>query len=192
MPPKTFETFGHHNPVEDDEAIVALAKSCQTFETMNDRNGWVPAIAVEIGVWMGSTTLLLSNLGFRVFAVDHWKASEGDDLLVRAEAIGQTRLFQTFCSNMGSRLYHNVFPLIGASSVIASSWPTDLKINFLLIDGDHTYNGCLADINNYTPLMAPRGIVAIHDYGVFPGVNQAVQETGPFEIAGWSVAWRKV
>lgn len=181
------ETFGHHNPPEDDEAFVDLAKRCLCY------GGGLaaPPIAVEVGVWMGSTTILLAELGFRVFAVDHWKGSEdSSNLKINADAIGQENLFKQFCTNIGSRLLRSIFPLIGSSAIMAEVWPKDLKISYLIIDGAHDYGNALADIQAWSPLVAKGGIVAMHDFGVFAGVNRAVIETGPYERAGRTVAWR--
>ena len=36
-------------------------------------------------------------------------------------------------------------------------------IDFLFIDGDHSYQACLNDYFNYLPLMRKNGIIAIHD-----------------------------
>ena len=180
------ETYGHHNPTEDDEAIVALAEQC-LFP-------WPQPIAVEVGAWMGSTTLLLAKLGFRVFAVDHWKGSPGDPGIMtdKYEELGQAALFKTFCNNMGDRLCRTVFPLVGSSEFIANAWDPELKISFLLIDGDHRYEYAKQDNELWSRHVAPGGIVAFHDYGVFAGVNRAVIESGPFERAGYCIAWRRV
>ncbi|MGD0743610.1 MAG: class I SAM-dependent methyltransferase, partial [Verrucomicrobiota bacterium] len=37
------------------------------------------------------------------------------------------------------------------------------KIDFLFIDGDHTYDGVRADFQNYSPLVSPNGMIAFHD-----------------------------
>lgn len=37
------------------------------------------------------------------------------------------------------------------------------KIDFLFIDGDHTYAGVRRDFELYTPFVAPGGLVALHD-----------------------------
>lgn len=39
----------------------------------------------------------------------------------------------------------------------------DRRIDFLLIDGDHTYEGVRADFELYAPLVAADGVVAFHD-----------------------------
>jgi len=40
----------------------------------------------------------------------------------------------------------------------------DESIDFIYIDGDHTYEVCLADITEYWNKLKPGGIMAGHDY----------------------------
>ena len=59
-------------------------------------------------------------------------------------------------------------------------------IDLLFIDGDHHYAVVKADISNWTPKLAPRGVVIFHDYAPLPrdlaknpqleGVRRAVNE----------------
>lgn len=39
----------------------------------------------------------------------------------------------------------------------------DKPIDFLFIDGDHTYEGVKADFQQYSPLVRPGGLIALHD-----------------------------
>ena len=41
----------------------------------------------------------------------------------------------------------------------------DEQIDFLFIDGDHTYRGVKSDYEMYGPLVRPGGIIAFHDIG---------------------------
>ena len=36
-------------------------------------------------------------------------------------------------------------------------------IDFLFIDGDHSFEGVSADFSDYSPLVAPGGLIALHD-----------------------------
>lgn len=67
------------------------------------------------------------------------------------------------------------------------------EYDFVMIDDDHRYEGCLASIKAWLPLVKRGGIIAGDDYSEteFPGVVQAVREifgddfrvrTGP---SGW-------
>jgi predicted O-methyltransferase YrrM len=42
------------------------------------------------------------------------------------------------------------------------------KVDFLFIDGDHTYEGVKTDFSNYLPLVRRGGIIAFHDICVHP------------------------
>ena len=52
------------------------------------------------------------------------------------------------------------------------------RINLLIIDGDHTYDGVKFDFETYAPLLAAGGYVIFDDYNAkeWPGVQQYVDE----------------
>ena len=60
------------------------------------------------------------------------------------------------------------------------------KLDFLIVDGDHTYEGVKRDLDAWLPHMKPNSLVFLHDYdadgtcfaGVerYPGVKQAIEE----------------
>jgi predicted O-methyltransferase YrrM len=56
-------------------------------------------------------------------------------------------------------------------------------IRLLLIDGDHSYEGCKDDIQSWKPYLVSGGVIAIHDYGnisegsKYSEVVQAVYDT---------------
>lgn len=65
----------------------------------------------------------------------------------------------------------------GDSVVVARMWSDKNRINVLFIDGDHSYEGCKADINAWYPHMAKDGVMLFHDHdGTSPGVVKAVAE----------------
>jgi len=53
----------------------------------------------------------------------------------------------------------------------------DGKVDFLFIDGNHTYEGVKADFQNYAPLVSKGGLVVFHDICTIPTeVNCQVDE----------------
>ncbi|MBU4501396.1 MAG: class I SAM-dependent methyltransferase [Nanoarchaeota archaeon] len=58
------------------------------------------------------------------------------------------------------------------------------EIDFLFIDGDHSYNGVKKDFKMYSPLVKERGIIAFHD--IVPGPKENVGGVPEFwsEIKG--------
>lgn len=53
----------------------------------------------------------------------------------------------------------------------------DKEIDVIFIDGDHSYEGCKADIEHWYPKMAKDGVMLFHDCDeTSPGVVRAVKE----------------
>ncbi len=74
-------------------------------------------------------------------------------------------------------------------SVEAAKGVQDETLDFVFIDADHSYDGCLADIQAWTPKVKRGGMVAGHDFNTrWDGVMRAVKETGPF-IMGPDSVW---
>ena len=73
----------------------------------------------------------------------------------------------------------------------------DIQIDFLFIDGDHSYEGVRTDFELYSKLLSDKGIIAIHDtdknyekalivsedakkdYHSFTGPSKFIEELGP-------------
>ncbi len=47
----------------------------------------------------------------------------------------------------------------------------DEKLDFLFIDGDHSYEGVRNDYVMYSPFVRPGGIIAFHDVALHPPVT---------------------
>lgn len=67
--------------------------------------------------------------------------------------------------------------IVGDSKSIGKTWrePADL----VFIDGDHSYQGCLGDIQAWRKHVKPGGLLALHDYDrdVWPDVARAVEDS---------------
>lgn len=103
---------------------------------------------VEIGRFNGGSTLLLAtaNTTVPIYSID---IDPQDDQLAKQLMTD---------NNVGS----NVTLLVGDSR------SNDLKstiqaFDFIFIDGDHSYEGCTADIMNWFDRLSSGGIVAFHD-----------------------------
>ncbi len=71
------------------------------------------------------------------------------------------------------------------------------RAGLVFVDGSHAYDYARADTETALRLVGPRGMVIWHDYGVWPGVTQALEELeasrhlGLVNIRGTSlVFWR--
>ena len=68
-------------------------------------------------------------------------------------------------------------------------------IDLLFIDGDHSLNGCMADVLDYGPLLRPGGILALHDVSPHEYVDppcevDKVWELLAGEVATGSLTWQ--
>ncbi len=53
--------------------------------------------------------------------------------------------------------------------------PRGIKIDYLHIDADHSYEACLADFDNYSSIMAKSFVISIHDTDM-PTVARVVED----------------
>ena len=134
---------------------------------------------VEIGCWKGQSASFMgveiNNSGKQIKfdCVDHWSDVEGcpgPDIWVQSG-----KLFEKFMSNT-EKVKHIITP-IRSMSVDAAKTYQDDSLDFVFIDGDHSYNGCKEDILAWLPKMKDGSIFAGHDYGWCREVRQAVHDT---------------
>lgn len=119
---------------------------------------------LEIGSWYGDSTVILGQVakafGGKLVCVDWWKGNQNTEQTLVAENDDVFRAFWERIEEEG--LGDTVIPLRSESS-FASRLLRPQTFNLVFIDGDHTYNGTLADIQNYAPMVAPQGLFCGHD-----------------------------
>lgn len=144
--------FGMISPIQSRQELVPLLELLQSTK---------PKTIMEIGTANGGTLFMLT----RVVQADGMIISldlPGGDF---GDGYGEDRkaLFESFA------LPNQTMKLIRNDSHLAESLDHvkailgDTKIDFLLIDGDHTYEGVKQDFEMYSPLVSDRGIIAFHD-----------------------------
>lgn len=67
-----------------------------------------------------------------------------------------------------------------------------MKFDMIFIDGDHTYEGCKADVEGCLPLLEEGGLLCGHDYRAWCGVTQAVDELIGKVDGVHATIWHKV
>jgi len=150
-------------------------------------------IGVEIGVCLGVTTELyakeIPNLK-KLYAVDHYPSFiDWNGTVVsedRQEAMKQ---------HAANRLqpYKDKIEFVYTSSVEFVQTLEDESLDFIFIDGDHSYEGALRDFKNFYPKVKRGGIFAGHDLYI-PTVEKALMEFfGNMDIESVSQnAWFKI
>ena len=134
----------------------------------------------EIGTWRGGfAERVLSEWTCRWFhCVDPWagRCLPHDESVRDFDLQWTIARLRPYCERV--RLWRMV------SSEAVKLVPDPL--NFIYIDGDHSYEGCDTDLHLWWPRLAAGGILAGHDFspGGFPGVVRAVKEFAARENIG--------
>ena len=128
---------------------------------------------LEVGTYCGKSAVYLGNAaresGAVLFTVDHHRGSEENqagwehhDTTVVDPSTGRMDtlpLARRAVEEAG--LEDTVVLVVGPSAAVAGAWGRPLS--FLFIDGGHGDEVAWADYRNWTPHVAPGGIMAIHD-----------------------------
>jgi MMP 1-O-methyltransferase len=128
---------------------------------------------LEIGTYCGKSAVYLGaaarEAGTVLFTVDHHHGSEENqagwehhDPEVVDPTTGRMDTLPFFRHTIGAAgLDDVVIGIVGPSVPIARAWKTPL--GFLFIDGGHAEDVAMADYHGWSPHVAPRGVLAIHD-----------------------------
>lgn len=126
--------------------------------------------ALEVGSFKGRSAAYIASAfqpsNAKLYCVDTWMS--------QAMSQKEEDVFGVFKKNTQSWSDH-IVPMRGNSQEVAKRWP-GTPIDFLWIDGDHSYEGCRNDILSWLPFVREGAIVAFHDYANPCGVEQAVEE----------------
>lgn len=120
------------------------------------------------------------------FMVDPWDAGNKDESYINSGATDgkEDQAFFDGCFRDAMRAiepYKDRAIVIRKKSVDAAR-EINLPLDYVFIDGDHSYEGVKRDIAAWLPKIRPGGWIGGHDYGShFPGVDQAVKEAFPLD-----------
>jgi Methyltransferase domain len=141
-------------------------------------------VGAEIGVWKGdfSTYLLRVTRPARLHLIDPWHfETDPDDSRVGQRAKSQQNM-DAMHDHVGQRFARQI---AGGTVVVHRARsdevaPTLEPLDWVYIDGNHTYQGVLDDLTAYYALLRPGGALAGDDYGMpgwwGDGVREAVNE----------------
>jgi len=126
---------------------------------------------LEVGCYYGRSTVLLTSLDRLVTTVDSFKNFDSDD------PSGE-HVYGHFWSNIRSRGIHNII----LQKQPIEEWLPDRIYDFAYLDGDHTYQGTINQIQ--VALCAGVRSMCIHDYAKSGGgveVAKAIMDS-PIKI----------
>lgn len=152
-----------------------------------------PAIFVEVGSWEGKSSAYMAEgirkrlLPVEFYCVDTWKGSPSDtSQQQRIKELGGD-MFPMFQRNMRLTGNDHIIKPQRMDSMEASKNFKDLSVDFVWIDGEHTYESCLNDLLAWLPKLKPSGVIAGHDTDIF-NVKKAVMEVFP-KYRTWKNCW---
>ena len=152
------ETFrfagGFLEPIQVEDEITALVTEVRSLQ---------PRTIVEIGTSMGGTLYLWTRFAAPdaiIISIDLPRGKFGGGYsplripLYQRFARDRQRLHLLRCDSHSPDTIRTVSELLNGQ-----------PIDFLFIDGDHTYEGVRKDWENYGALVRPGGLMAMHDVG---------------------------
>jgi predicted O-methyltransferase YrrM len=151
--PFNYHGLGHYDSISPSQVVAEIRS---LFDVVRELK---PKIVCEIGTDKGGTLYL-------------WcQASESDALILSLDLPSRKRyserrrrLYAQFKKSKSQTLDFLAGDSHSASSEdLVSEKLGDRKIDFLFIDGDHTYEGVKQDFLTYSKLVRSGGIIAFHD-----------------------------
>ena len=147
---------------------------------------------IEIGSYAGESTMMFANNFNKVISIDPYLNDYdlNDDACHHMDL---TSVYLIFLNNIES--YKNIVNIRKTSDEAVFEIPNDF-VDFVYIDGLHTYEQVKKDIANYLPKIKNGGFIGGHDYhvnwkGVMDAVNENFKVDAIFSDSSWIVQINK-
>ncbi len=178
--PKTHEIFTYTN-IRELKALYELASNCSQG-----------AVALEIGSHLGASSCYiaagLKKVDGHLFCVDTWQNETMPE--------GELDTFTEFQKNTNGVKQQITQVRKRSEEIDADDF--QVPLNFVFIDGDHSYTAVKRDFESLEKFLAEDAIIAFHDFSniYFEGVTRFVGEalaSGNWMIAGYvdTLVWIK-
>lgn len=133
-------------------------------------------VGAEIGVYKAAFTEKFCKVGLKMFAIDPWMAYQG------AGRTQQEQARQNFIFGHAQRTLapYKDCEIIRSTSMDALKYFADESLDFVYLDGDHSFKHIAADIEEWSKKVRKGGIVAGHDYFYFsPRQTRLICQVSP-------------
>jgi hypothetical protein len=137
---------------------------------------------VEVGAWFGKSTNYLagkikeSKKNIHFTTIDTFKGTPTEDLHLNIVDTFNGDIFYEFIENTVISNNYGKFDIIKDESKNAASQFSNQSIDYIMIDGGHSYTEVMDDIKVWYNKVKPGGVISGDDYNIFQGVNDAVHE----------------
>jgi predicted O-methyltransferase YrrM len=162
------------------DAQVAEAKDGDTF--------------VEIGCWLGRSTVYLADAIKRsgkkitLYAIDNFSGVTLPPGSAMNQPVNGANLLGEFLANLVACDVRRFVKVLVSDSAAAAEKFADGSVDFVFIDGDHSYEAVARDITAWRGKIKPGGAIAGHDR-VREGVDRAVREAFGRYMTSGPLAW---
>lgn len=154
--------------------LMGLIKPAQVYSEISQLLKLVdrikPGVIFEIGTANGGTLFLFSHVASKaavIISVDLPGGKFGGGYPKWREFLYKSFILQGQKIHLLRADSHKTETLEQVEAVLHGR-----KVDFLFIDGDHTYEGVKKDFELYSPLVKKGGIIAFHD--IVPGPKEGV------------------
>jgi len=133
---------------------VEYSRFCEFYQELKCKN------IMEIGTYLGGNFYVMCKLSNPVGLKISLDCPLYQDQEVQLKLNDSYRKMRSFAEDV--HLVHTDSHLIDTKNQIISILG-DKKLDFLFIDGDHTYEGVKQDFEMYSPFVKKGGYIAFHD-----------------------------
>jgi beta-1,4-mannosyl-glycoprotein beta-1,4-N-acetylglucosaminyltransferase len=146
------------------------------------KNAQKHKVVCEIGSWKGRSSRVIADHlpeDGVLYCIDTWNGSVNEGAgHAEAKNLNGDAVFMEFCSNNIDHIQSGKIIPIRMDSVNAAGTlkKSGIKFDMIFIDGEHTYEGCIRDIDAWKEFLADGGLFSGHDYLAWHGTTVAVQE----------------
>lgn len=144
-----------------------------------------PKTIIEVGTWKGRSALhmvgLTKELGTKIYCCDTWlgevNLQPGDMESDKPACFyhGPTNYYQFLYNVWEGGAQDRIHPILNTSTASARLLNHfGVRGDLIYIDADHHYETVFTDLEFFSELLAPGGIMFGDDWNDFPGVKMAV------------------
>ena len=156
-------------------------------------------VGAEIGVWFGNTsTQFVKKSLKKLFMVESYSVEpykENSEMSFQEYLAKYSKVTGEIAPAGFAKYYDRVyaevksrfrtFKEVEICRMSSDEWfekYNDVELDWIYVDGDHSYEGCLRDLENSIKVVKPGGLILGDDYGwpnakwQKPGVTKAVNE----------------
>ena len=163
------------------------------------------SIGAEVGVWFGNSSKRFLDRGVKeLHLVDAWSVEPYKESTEHGTYENYLERYSKMCGGNTEKdfqkyydsVYKTVKSTVGTDPRVtihrmnSDDWfnSFDKKLDWIYVDGDHSYEGCLRDLNNALKVVKVGGLILGDDYkwpgtvygkaGVTQAVNEFCQSNG--------------